>query len=87
MPANQPLDLTTLRPHQFLLRTQVKLIQSAKAEGKIHGVWYEGTMRVGEDDQCIRLTMDWIHSMASMKDVSFEAGKVIALRFRRVVRS
>ncbi|MCJ1254973.1 hypothetical protein MMC24_002789 [Lignoscripta atroalba] len=84
---NRPLDLTAIRPHQFMLGTQVKLIQYAKAQGKIDGVWYGGTMNVGEDDQCVHLTMEWIRSMAGMEDVGFVEEKVTALGFRRVVRS
>jgi hypothetical protein len=45
--ADMAQDFDSLRPWDFMLGTQVKLIQVAKQKGRIHGVWYGGGEAAG----------------------------------------
>ena len=45
--ADMAQDFDSLRPRDFMLGTQVKLIQVAKQKGRIDGVWYGGGEAAG----------------------------------------
>ena len=63
-------DFDILQPQDFVLGTQVKLIQLAREKGRIDGVWYGGGESAGQD-RCVELTGYWIERMATAIDDPF----------------
>jgi hypothetical protein len=68
--ADMAQDFDSLRPRDFMLGTQVKLIQVAKQKGRIDGVWYGGGEAAGQD-RCVELTGRWMKRMAATADDPF----------------
>jgi hypothetical protein len=63
-------DFDSLRPRDFMLGTQVKLVQVTKQKGRIDGVWYGGGEAAGQD-RCVELTGRWIKRLAATADDPF----------------
>ena len=63
-------DFDSLRPQDFMLGTQVKLIWFAREKGQIDGVWYGGG-KSAMQGRCVELTGCWIARMAATLDEPF----------------
>lgn len=63
-------DFDSQRPQDFMLSTQLKLIQLAKEKGRIDGVWYGGGESAGQN-RCVELTGSWIERIAAVADDPF----------------
>jgi hypothetical protein len=79
-------DFDGLRPQDFILSTQVKLIQLAKEKSRINEVWYsEGES--ARQNQCVELTGCWIERMATAVDDPFSKQDERFAGFRLISRA
>jgi hypothetical protein len=84
--ADMAQDFDGLRPQDFMLGTQVKLIQLAREKGRIDGLWYGGGESAGQD-RCVELTGCWIERMATAVDDPFSKQDERFAGFRLISRA
>ena len=60
-----------LRPQEFMLPTQVKLIKHAQKRGRLAGVWYNTDLSHAGQNRCLEFTLKWIDEMVRSGDSPF----------------
>lgn len=68
-----PLKIDDLRPHQFLLPLQRKLLNFAKSKGPVQTLWYNQDTTLSGHGRCLTYSLWWIDKVAAVGDVAMSA--------------
>ena len=61
-----------------------KLVQLAKRQGQIDGVWYGGGNEFAGQDRCVEFTGQWVEQLARHPDKPFSISDCRFIGFKQV---